>query len=105
MYNFNLEKDETLVSVFDDVLVSQNNNSKLLSVAVTNKRILFLDFQSVEPYETLKGAQASSYIKFKEVVYSRYLNEIKSATSNTIKFNDIVIELDNLDIVKTIKEL
>ena len=37
MYNFNFIAGESLVSVFDDVMVSQNDNEKVISVAVTNK--------------------------------------------------------------------
>ena len=109
MYNFNLEKGESLYSVFDEVLVKQGNNQKVVSVALTDKRILFLDFVSREPYETLKGAQASNYIKIKEVFYYRNLNEIKEVKSSTfyeIKFNDSsFVEFDNEELFKALKEL
>jgi hypothetical protein len=102
MYNFNLEKNEEVVSIFDEVLIKHDDNQRIVSVAITNKRILILDYQSIEPLETLKGAHASSYIKMKEVIFSKYLKEIKSIKGKDlyeIMFKDnYIIEFDNDDL-------
>lgn len=107
MYNFNLEKNENVIGIFDDVLVGHNDIEKSLSIAITNKRILFLDYQPIEPLETLKGAHASSYIKIKEVIYSRYLEEIKELKKSSLQivFNDnYIISFDNKELYECLKE-
>lgn len=109
MYNFNLEKNESLISVFDDVLIKQNNNQKIVSVAITDKRILLLDYVSVEPFETLKAAQASHYIKMKEVFFSKKLKEIKNIENKSLYRltfkDDFSFEFDNDDLFKQLKEI
>lgn len=102
MYNFNLEKGENLHSIYDDVTIRQGDNQRVVSIAITNKRILFLDYQSVEPYETLKGAHASDYIKIKEIIFYRLLTDIKKVSNRngySLEFNDgYEIEFDNTDL-------
>lgn len=108
MYNFNLENDETVNSIFDDVLIKQGDNQKMVTVAITNKRILFLDYQNNELLDTLKGAHASSYIKCKEVFFFKDLSSIKSVTSQDfyqIEFDDnMVVEFDNKELFKALNK-
>lgn len=44
MYNFNLNKDEEIIKVFDAVLIRQEGDEKVTTIALTNKRVLFLDY-------------------------------------------------------------
>lgn len=107
MYNFNLEKNEELFGVFDDVLVRQNDKQKIISVALTNKRVLFLDFVNEEPNETLRVTRATNYIRQKEVFYFLNLDEIKSVSEDElfqiITKDNKVIEFDNKDLFKQLK--
>ena len=109
MYNFNLEKNEVVDSIFDDVLIKQGDNQKMISVAITNKRILFLDYQDNMLLDTLKGAHASSYIKCKEVIFYKKLSSIKSITSGSLyklEFDDnMVVEFDNQEVFKALNNL
>ena len=109
MYNFNLEKNESLISVFDEVLIKQNDNQKLVSVAISDKRILLLDYVSIEPFETLKATQASHYIKMKEVFFSKKLKEIKSLENKSLYHlvfkDDFYFEFDNDDLYKLLKNV
>ena len=106
MYNFNLEKNENIYAIFDDVLVSQENNSMSLTIAVTDKRILFLDYQPNELLDTLKGAQASSYIRMKEVIFYRKLFQIKELKENKMVFDDnYIIGFDNKELYLALKKV
>lgn len=64
MYNFNLNKDEEIIKVFDDVLIRQEGNEKVTTIALTNKRVLFLDYLiENEGLEVLRIARGMNYIK------------------------------------------
>ena len=64
MYNFNLNKDEEIIKVFDDVLIRQEGNEKVTTIALTNKRVLFLDYLiENEGIEVLRIARGMNYIK------------------------------------------
>lgn len=64
MYNFNLNKDEEIIKVFDGVLIRQEGNEKVTTIALTNKRVLFLDYLiENEGLEVLRIARGMNYIK------------------------------------------
>lgn len=64
MYNFNLNKDKEIIKVFDDVLIRQEGNEKVTTIALTNKRVLFLDYLiENEGLEVLRIARGMNYIK------------------------------------------
>lgn len=64
MYNFNLNKDEEIIKVFNDVLIRQEGNEKVTTIALTNKRVLFLDYLiENEGLEVLRIARGMNYIK------------------------------------------
>ena len=109
MYNFNLEKGESIFGIFDDVLVEVNEEQVLVSVAISNKRIMLLDYQSVEPLETLKNAHASYYIKMKEVIFSRYLTdilELKNDSIYEVKFKDNnILSFEDKELFNALKKI
>ena len=105
MYNFGLTKEESIVAIFDDVLIKYDKEI-VCSVAITNKRILFLDYLNDEFMDNLNGAHASSNIKYKEVFLYKDIKDIKSISTNKIIFKDSsIIEIDNKDFFKALKEL
>ncbi len=104
MYNFNLEDNESVVIVLDNVLIKQGERSKETSVAVTNKRLLFLDnFNQVG--EDLRVSRGVSYNEEKDVYFSILLSDIVSINNNEIVLNDNFIVVDNMDIINSLKEL
>lgn len=86
MYNFNLKKNEELVYVLDDVLVNLNDNEYITTVALTTKRILFLDYYNID--EELRIAKYKNEIKFKEVYYDIDLKNIDSVNKFTINLKN-----------------
>ena len=86
MYNFNLKKNEELVYVLDDVLVNLNDNEYITTVALTTKRILFLDYYNLD--EELRIAKYKNEIKFKEVYYDIDLKNIDSVNKFTINLKN-----------------
>ena len=64
MYNFDLKKNEEIIKVFEDVLIRQEENEKITTIALTNKRLLFLDYLiENEGIEVLRRARAMDYIR------------------------------------------
>ena len=79
MYNFDLTNNEEIIKVFEDVLIRQEENEKITTIALTNKRLLFLDYLiENEGLEVLRIARAMDYIKYKEVYYQINLNDIEN---------------------------
>ena len=109
MYNFDLGKNETLISIYDEVLVCQNDIQKIISVALTDKRLLFLDYATKEPYETLRVTSATNYVKIKEVFFYIDLKNIKEVKKDKlykiIINNKKVIEFDNKDLYTELKDI
>lgn len=92
MYNFDLKKNEEIIKVFEDVLIRQEENEKITTIALTNKRLLFLDYLiENEGLEVLRIARAMDYIKYKEVYYQINLNDIE----NIIKDKYYKVNLKN----------
>lgn len=58
MYNFNLTGNEQIIEIFDNEWIKQNNNEMNTTIALTNKRLLFLDYINInESAETLRIAR------------------------------------------------
>lgn len=94
MYNFNLNKDEEIIKVFDDVLIRQEGDEKVTTIALTNKRVLFLDYLiENEGLEVLRIARGMNYIKYKEVYYQINLNDIESIIKD--KFYKVILKNKN----------
>ena len=102
MYNFDFLKNEELINVFDDVWISQGKNEKCTTIALTNQRLLFLDYDKLDPRENLR---------YKEVYYTINLDNIKNISykNNILKisFKDNItpIEIDNEELYKLLKEV
>lgn len=107
MYNFNFIDNEKLIDVFDDVLIKQGNNEKITTIALTDKRLLFLDYLSNDVKDTLRIAKGINYIRYKEVYYEVYLNNIKEIIHNDfyeiILKDNIVIEFRDHNLYKLLK--
>lgn len=78
MYNFNFISNEELIDVFDEVLIRQNNNEKITTIALTDKRLLFLDYITNDDYEALRITNKMNLVRSKEVYYSINLDEIEN---------------------------
>ncbi len=99
MYNLELEKNEEIIVIEDDIIVSNKDKSKISTVALTNKRLLFLDLPLNTTDESIRLANASDYIKIKEVYYSVNLNQIKSVIKDYIILDnnqEIIIASKNI---------
>lgn len=97
MYNFGLLKDEELIYVFDDILVKINDKELFTTVALTTKRLLFLDYNNAN--DELRIAKYQTYIKYKEVYYKINLDDIESIRKDKyyqiLLKNESKIEFDN----------
>ena len=78
MYNFNFIENEELVEAFDGVYVRQNNNEKITTIALTNKRLLFLDYITNDGLEALRIMNKMNLVRTKEVYYQLNLDDIES---------------------------
>ena len=91
MYNFNFVENEELIEVFDEVLVKQNDNEKITTIALTNKRLLFLDYITNDGLEALRITNKMNLVRTKEVYYQLNLDDIESLSETeyyNVKLND-----------------
>ena len=86
MYNLNLENNEELIEVFENEYVKQGNNEKNTTIAITNKRLLFLDYMKDDPDEVLRIARGVDYIRYKEIYYQIRLSEIEKILKKELYF-------------------
>lgn len=78
MYNFNLMNGEEIIDIFDNTLVKQEENQKNTTIALTSKRLLFLDYVNDDINEMLRIGRGLDYIRYKEVYFNIDLVEIQS---------------------------
>ena len=108
MYNFNLLKNEELIKVFDNVFIKQEDNKKTTTIALTNKRILFLDYLTLNDYsEVLRISKGMDYLKYKEVYYEINLEELKSIKEQDnyiVFYNDKSFEFNNEELFLILKD-
>lgn len=109
MYNINLLKNEQVIAVFDDTFIKQGKNQKLTTIAITNQRLLFLDyFNETSIEETLRIAKGIDYLRQKEIYYKIELKDITEVLENDyyyIKLKDnTIIEFDEEELYNIIKE-
>ncbi len=104
MYNLNLLENEDVKVIIDDVIISQDNNSKTTTVALTNQRLLFLDnFNDIS--ETLRISRAVDYLKEKEIYYIINITDITSINDNTITLKDnTILTIHDDIIIKNLKQ-
>ena len=102
MYNFNLLPDEELLKVFDDVFIKQEDNKKTTTIALTNKRLLFLDYLTENDYsEVLRISKGIDYLKYKEVYFEinlKNLTNIKQEKLYILFYDDKSFEFDNKEL-------
>jgi len=109
MYNFKLLNNENIKKIIDDVLIYKNN--KLYSFIITNKRLLVFDYPSGyhNSMEDLRISGKINYIKMKEIIFERNVDDIKEITEKNGKYfimfnDDSFIEIGNKNAYETIKE-
>ena len=86
MYNLDFLKNEELIEIFDDVWIAQGKNEKCTTIALTNQRLLFLDYDKFDSRENLRVGRGVEYARFKEVYVF--------VLSDTVKF--VMVELPKL---------
>lgn len=109
MYNFNLLKNEKIIKVFEEIYIIQEENEKVTTIALTNKRLLFLDYLNEnEGQEVLRIARGTNYLKIKDVYYYINLNDIKSITKEEyyqiILKNNQSFEFDDEELYNLLKK-
>lgn len=99
MYNFNLNYNEELKEIFENVLIKKEDSEKTTTVALTNQRLLFLDYVNDEANEILRISRGIDYVKYKEVYYDLNLSDIKTIEKDNkflVLLNDeCIFEFDN----------
>ena len=107
IYNFDLLNDEEIKLIDDNVLIYKDN--KLYTFIITNKRLLVLDYPSglYNSMEDLRISGKMNYIRMKEIIFERNLDDIKliSNDSGKIKISfmdDNFIEFKSDDVYKAI---
>ncbi len=110
MYDFKLNKKESIVLIDDYVLVK--NNSEYLTVIITNERFLVLDYPQplYNSNEDLRISGRLNYIKMKEIILSKALTEIKQVKTNheyskVLFTDDTYIEIKSKDIIDKLQAL
>lgn len=91
MYNFNFMENEKLIEVFDEILIKQGKFEKITTIALTDKRLLFLDYITNDGYEALKITKVINFIKYKDIYYQIDLSDIESI-KNTDKYYLITLK-------------
>lgn len=104
MYNFNFMEDEKLVCVFEDCFIKQNDLEKLTTVALTDKRLLFLDYITNDGLEALRISKGVNFSMIKEVYYEINLSDIEVLKEDEyymVKLkNGLVFEFNNQELYK-----
>ena len=79
MYDINLLKEESVISIIEEVILKKEDNPHQITVVITNKRLIFLDYPALEHNfeEDLRISRGVDYLKKKEEIYSVYLKDIK----------------------------
>ena len=108
MYNLELLNNEEVVRIFDEIFVKQNENEKITTIVLTNKRLLFLDFLiENEGLEVLRIARGINYIKTKEVYFQINLSDVKNISKNKyykiVCKNDMSFEFDDEELYKLLQ--
>ena len=77
MYNFELMDEEEIVEIFEDIFVKQDDNEKETTIVLTNKRMLFLDYDKNDPNEIMRIGRGVEYLRYKEIYYTINLCDIE----------------------------
>ncbi len=77
MNNYNFLDGEELYLDIDNILVKNNNVSRLVTVVLTNKRIMLMDYINlVDGMEVLRIAKGMDYLRTRDVIYEIGINNI-----------------------------
>ena len=108
MYNFNLLPNEELIKVFDNISIKQEENEKNTTIALTNKRLLFLDYLTENDYsEVLRISKGIDYLKYKEVYFEinlKNITNIKEEKLYILLYDDKSFEFDNKELFLLLKD-
>ena len=78
MYNLNLSKNEKLIQIFDNILITNDIEEKTTTIAITNKRLLFLDYLNTnDALDALRITNKLNTIRYKDIYYELNLSDIK----------------------------
>lgn len=84
MYNFNFEEGESLVKVFDPILIKQGDVEKNIAVAITTKRILFMGYLKNNPLDNMIPGEVIGVIKFKQVFFEIPLKSVQKVNDGDL---------------------
>jgi len=108
MYDFNLIKGEEVLKIFDNVWIKQGDNEKNTTIALTNQRLLFLEYPKDNPNEVLRTARGLDYPRYKEVYHQIELTNIKEISDNEnysiTLINNTSFEFDNSELFELLKK-
>ena len=86
MYEFKKLKGEIIQYISDNALLKKDKENKLISVIITNKRLLLLDYPSqLNNYqEVLRTSQNIDYMRKKEIIFETNLDEVLKIENDKI---------------------
>lgn len=76
MFNLKLLDDEEIKLVENDVLLKTNNDYLNITIVITNKRLLMLDYP--KGLDALKFGKMINYPRYLEVIFECDLNDINN---------------------------
>ena len=96
MYNFDLLNEEKIIYIAKEVYLKKEGTPHLITVVVTNERIIFLDYpdKNFNYEEDLRIARGMDYLKQKEEIYSNYLLNIETIIEEK-EYNKYVLKDSN----------
>lgn len=80
MYDLKKTLDEDIISIIDDSILKFEGKSREISIILTNKRIVFLDYPSaINNYEeTMRISRGINYLRKKEPFFELEIKDLKS---------------------------
>lgn len=109
MKNFKLENDEEIVKIYSNIEVEANENKFILTLFLTNKRLILMhDVNKELEFNTFLASRMVDIPEDLEVVFDLNLDEINQAVYSegkniiTFKENDNKLELYCENITKLI---
>ena len=110
MYNLNLSKNEKLIQIFDNTLIANDTEEKTTTIAITNKRLLFLDYLNTnDALDALRITNKLNTIRYKDIYYGLNLSDIKltkqSKYYTIYKNNEPIFNLYNQEIYNLLNQV
>ena len=109
MYNLNLSKNEKLIQIFDNILITNDIEEKTTTIAITNKRLLFLDYLNTNvALDALRITNKLNTIRCKDIYYELNLSDIKLTKQSNyytiFKNNEPIFNFYNQEIYNLLKQ-